>query len=140
MTVAKTRTYYVSKLAGPKVAGVRVGRGEALELTEHQARGELSSGALVTDEALVDDPWGEAERAAAEKVAADAKARADQAAADAKAASDKATADKASADAKSAADAKTAADALSAADAKANPPKPTAGLGLPGTGTGLGPS
>lgn len=94
-------TYYVSALAGPKVAGRRVAKGDALSLSEHQARGELATGALVTDESRVDDPFNEkalaearakAEeeaRAAAAKAAADAKAVADKAAAEAKAAAEK---------------------------------------------------
>lgn len=63
-------TYYVSCLAGPRIAKKRVAKGEAVELTEYQARAELASGALVTDKALVDDPWGEAKADAAAKAKA----------------------------------------------------------------------
>ena len=93
-------TYYVSAVAGPKVARQRVSKGDALQLTEHQARGELATGALVTSKDRVDDPWGD-KAAAAKKAEADAAA-----AAEAKAAED------ADADAK----AKAAADAQAAAD------------------------
>ena len=87
-------TYYVSSVAGPKVACRRVKKGDKLELTEHQARAELASGALVTKAELVDDPWGEkataaAKAGAATKADADADAKA-KAAADAQAAADRA--------------------------------------------------
>ncbi len=45
--MAETKTYTVTKLAGPKVAGRAVSHGQELELTEAQAASELLSGAIV---------------------------------------------------------------------------------------------
>ena len=55
-----TATYYVTVLAGPKVAGKRVAVGDSLVLTEEQARSELLAGALTADPALVQAPFGPA--------------------------------------------------------------------------------
>lgn len=84
-------TYFVSKLAGPRIGKVRVSKGEELRMTEYQARGLLASGSLVTSKDLVDDPWGEVAAAAkaqaeADKAVAEQKARDAQAAAEAEAA------------------------------------------------------
>ena len=63
-------TYFVTGLAGPKVAGQRVAKGGKLELTEPQARAELLAGTITADESRIDDPFGEAAQATADKAAA----------------------------------------------------------------------
>lgn len=45
--MSETKTYTVTKQAGPRVAGRAVRPGDELELTEAQARGELASLAIV---------------------------------------------------------------------------------------------
>lgn len=44
---ANTKTYVVTELAGPKVAGRRVTKSMELQLTEEEARSELLEGAIV---------------------------------------------------------------------------------------------
>ena len=93
-------TYHVSCLAGPRLGKTRVVKGDAIEMSEYQARALLLSGEVVADEALIDDPFGErvaAAEAAGAKAAADARAAEEadaaaklKAAADAQAAADKA--------------------------------------------------
>ena len=92
------RTFYVTALAGPRIDKTRVAKGDPVRMSEHQARALLASGALVDDEAKVDDPFGEkaaaAERqAAADKLAAEQKAAEDRAAAEAAAAQKQAEAE-----------------------------------------------
>ena len=115
MSTAQTQTYYVTRLAGPRVAGKRASKGDALSLTERQARAELLAGAITLDKALIDDPWGEAAKAEAAKVAAD------KAAADAKAAAEKATVETQAAETKAAGDPKGAAAGKSAAGMGTSP-------------------
>lgn len=45
--MADIETYTVTKLAGPKVAGIAAKAGDELQLTEAQARAELLAGAIV---------------------------------------------------------------------------------------------
>lgn len=113
--------YFVSSLAGPRLFGRRVEKGEELRLSEHQARALLLTGEIVSDKDVVDDPFGEvARKAEAAKAAAAAEAAADKEAADAKA-----VADKAVADAKAVAD-KAIADAKAAKPKASDTPLPPA--------------